>query len=126
MKMNLDKYHVSYKKCPSMEVKDIKELSIITRTFLKQSEETLKNEGTIINEYVPLVRPRYDTRVELQLYVLNDIAILHIGVPTPLFIDPLSGIKTTKNFNRLKLDLLTDLLMEETKNEQTENLEQTE
>lgn len=117
MKMNLDKYLVSYKKSPSMEVKDIKELSIITRTFLKQSEETLKRDDIIINEYVPLVRPRYDTRVELQLYVLNDIAILHIGVPTPLFIDPLSGIKTTENFNRLKLDLLTDLLMEETKNE---------
>lgn len=126
MKMNMDKYLVSYKRGPSMKVESVKEISIATSVFLKQAEETLKHENIIVNEYVPLIRPQYDTtRLELKLYVLNDIAILHIEVPTILFIDPLSGIKTAGNFNRLKLDLLTDLLMEEKKNEQPEQPEQT-
>ena len=117
MKLNIDKYLVSYKRGPSVTVKNVKEISIATKIFLKQTEETLKHEGHNVEEYVPLIRPVYGTTLNLQMYVLNDIALLHIEVPYLSFMDEYDGMKTVENFNNTKLELITELQMEEYENE---------
>ncbi len=117
MKLNIDKYLVSYKRGPSVTVKNTKEIAIATKVFLKQVEETLKHEGHNVEEYVPLIRPVYGTTLNLQMYVLNDIALLHIEVPYLSFVDNYSGLKSIENFNNMKLELITELQMEETSNE---------
>jgi len=117
MKLNINKYLVSYKRGPSVTVKNVKEVAIATKVFLKQTEETLKHEGHNVEEYTPLIRPVYGTTLNLQMYVLNDIALLHVEVPYIVFMDEYDGMKTVENFNNMKLELITELQMEENKNE---------
>lgn len=119
MKLNINKYLVSYKRGPSVTVKNVKEISIATKVFLKQTEETLKHEGVNVKEYTPLIRPVHGTTLNLQMYVLNDMALLHMEVPYIAFMDEYDGMKTVENFNNMKLELITELQMEETKNEET-------
>lgn len=40
MKININKYLVSYKRGPSVTVKNVKEIAIATKVYLKQVEET--------------------------------------------------------------------------------------
>ena len=123
MKLNIDKYLVSYKRGPSVTVKNVKEITIATKVFLKQTEETLKHEGANVKEYTPLIRPVHGTTLNLQMYVLNDMALLHMEVPYIAFMDDYDGMKTVENFNNMKLELITELQMEETKNEETHQKE---
>lgn len=120
MKLNIDKYLVSYKRGPSVTVKNVKEIVIATKVYLKRTEEALKSEGRYVEEYVPLIRPVYGTTLNLQMYVLNDIALLHIEVPYLSFVDEYSGSKSIENFNNMKLELITELQMEESENEEEE------
>ena len=117
MKLNIDKYLVAYKRGPSVTVKNTKEVVIATKVYLKMTEEALKSEGRYVEEYVPLIRPVYGTTLNLCMYVLNDIALLHIEVPYLSFVDEYSGSKSIENFNDMKLELITELQMGETKNE---------
>lgn len=117
MKLNIDKYLVSYKRGPSVTVKNVKEITIATKVFLKQVEETLKREGHDIEEYTPLIRAVHGTTLNLSMYVLNDIALLHIEVPYIVFMDEYDGMKSVDNFNNMKFELITELQIEETKNE---------
>ena len=117
MKLNIDKYLVSYKRGPSVTVKNTKEVVIATKVYLKMTEEALKSEGRYVEEYVPLIRPVHGTTLNLQMYVLNDIALLHMEVPYLSFVDEYSGSKSIENFNDMKLELITELQMGETKNE---------
>lgn len=121
MKINIDKYLVSYKRGPSVTVKNVKDIIIATKVYLKQTEETLKRDGVNVEEYVPLIRPVYGTTLNLQMYVLNDIALLHIEVPYLSFVDNYSGLKSIENFNNMKLELITELQMEKSDNEQQED-----
>lgn len=117
MKLNINKYLVSYKRGPPVTVKNVKEVAIATKVFLKQTEETLKHEGVNVKEYTPLIRPVHGTTLNLCMYVLNDIALLHVEVPYLSFVDEYSGLKSIENFNNMKLELITELQMEEMKNE---------
>jgi len=120
MKLNIDKYLVSYKRGPSVTVKNVREITIATKAFLKQTEETLKHEGVNVKEYTPLIRPVHGTTLNLRMYVLNDMALLHMEVPYIAFMDEYDeydGMKTVENFNNMKLELITELQMEETKHE---------
>jgi hypothetical protein len=101
-------------------VKNVKEVAIATKVFLKQTEETLKHEGHNVEEYTPLIRPIYGTTLNLRMYVLNDMALLHVEVPYIAFMDEYDGMKSIENFNNMKLELLTELQMEETENEETD------
>ena len=47
------------------------------------------------------------------------MALLHMEVPYIAFMDEYDGMKTVENFNNMKLELITELQMEETKNEET-------
>ncbi len=117
MKLNIDKYLVSYKCGPSVTVKNVKEITIATKIFLKQVEADLKRGGTNVEEYTPLVRAVHGTTLNLSMYVLNDIALLHIEVPYIAFMDEYDGMKSVENFNNMKLELITELQMEESENE---------
>lgn len=117
MKLNIDKYLVAYKRGPSVSVKNTKEIVIATKVFLKQTEETLKHEGHNVEEYTPLIRAVCGTTLNLQMYVLNDMALLHVEVPYIAFMDEYDGMKSIENFNNMKLELITELQMEEMKNE---------
>lgn len=117
MKLNIDKYLVSYKRGPSVTVKNVKEITIATKVFLKQVEADLKRGEINVKEYTPLIRAVHGTTLNLNMYVLNDVALLHIEVPYIAFIDDYDGMKSVENFNNMKLELITELQMEETKHE---------